>query len=196
MTAQLFNNSIRPIDIISIINQRLDAEAPQPYTSKSFKKNEYIYLPHKHADQIYIVKEGRVKIGSHGNDGKELIKKIALKGELFGELTMIGQSTHKDYAITMEDTEVFILTTKELQLLMREDQILSLNIMQLLGNRLMEMEHRLEALVFRTSRNRIIDFLETLVNKRGQRIGYEMLVRKFFTHQEIANITATSRQTN
>jgi CRP-like cAMP-binding protein len=37
--------------------------------------------------------------------------------------------------------------------------------------------------------------LKNLADKKGQRVGYEMLVRKFMTHQEIANLTATSRQT-
>ena len=31
--------------------------------------------------------------------------------------------------------------------------------------------------------------------RRGERVGYETVVRKFLTHQEIANLTATSRQT-
>jgi CRP/FNR family transcriptional regulator, cyclic AMP receptor protein len=59
----------------------------------------------------------------------------------------------------------------------------------------LEMEQRLESLVFKDSRTRIIEFLKSLAAKRGQRVGYEMLVRKFLTHQEIANLTATSRQT-
>ncbi|MFT7604045.1 MAG: CRP/FNR family cyclic AMP-dependent transcriptional regulator [Saprospiraceae bacterium] len=83
----------------------------------------------------------------------------------------------------------------ELQSLMKNNQVLNLYLMQILGNRLMDMEHRLESLVFKNSRSRIIDFLENLVYRRGQRIGYEMLVRQFFTHQEIANLTETSRQT-
>ena len=57
------------------------------------------------------------------------------------------------------------------------------------------MEKRLESLVFKDSRTRIIEFLKGLADKKGQRVGYEMLVRKFLTHQEIANLTATSRQT-
>jgi len=57
------------------------------------------------------------------------------------------------------------------------------------------METRLENLVFKDSRSRIIDFLLELSDKRGERVGYETVVRKFLTHQEIANLTATSRQT-
>ena len=57
------------------------------------------------------------------------------------------------------------------------------------------MENRLESLVFKDSRSRIVEFLIELVEKRGDRVGYEYVVRKFITHQEIANLTATSRQT-
>ena len=67
--------------------------------------------------------------------------------------------------------------------------------MKVMGSRVLEMEQRLESLVFKDSRTRIIEFLKNLAAKKGQRVGYEMLVRKFLTHQEIANLTATSRQT-
>lgn len=195
MTAQSFNLNTGSVNMISILGQKVNSENITFFQTKSFSKNKYIYLPHKRADQIFVIKEGRVKIGSHGNDGKEVIKKIVSEGEIFGEFSLIGQDIHKDYAITMEDTEVYVLTSTELQALMREHQVLSLYMMKILGTQLMDMEHRLESLVFKNSRSRIIDFLEKLVFKRGQRVGYEMLVRKFFTHQEIANLTATSRQT-
>lgn len=67
--------------------------------------------------------------------------------------------------------------------------------MKIMGSRMLEMENRLESLVFKDSRTRIIEYLHELGNKKGQRVGYETLVRKFMTHQEIANLTATSRQT-
>ncbi len=194
MITQYLNQDYGRINMVSIISDSINAEG-KPFPVKSFSKSEYIYLPHKRADQVFIVKEGRVKVGTHSNEGKEVIKKIAAKGEVFGEFSLIGQEVRKDYAISMEKTEVFVLTSTELWSLIQNHQALSLYMMQILGSRLMDMEHRLETMVFKNSRSRIIDFLEQLVFKRGQRVGYEMLVRKFFTHQEIANLTATSRQT-
>jgi len=57
------------------------------------------------------------------------------------------------------------------------------------------MERRLESLVFRDSRSRIVEFLVNIARSKGQRVGYEWVIRKPVTHQEIANLTATSRQT-
>ena len=95
----------------------------------------------------------------------------------------------------MEDTTVCIISNEEMKSLMKDHNGLSLFMMKIMGSRILEMEQRLESLVFKDSRTRIVEFLKDLADKKGQRVGYEMLVRKFMTHQEIANLTATSRQT-
>jgi CRP-like cAMP-binding protein len=53
----------------------------------------------------------------------------------------------------------------------------------------------MESLIFKDARTRIVDFIKDSVSDRGQRVGYEMLLRHSLTHQDIANITCTSRQT-
>ena len=95
----------------------------------------------------------------------------------------------------MEDTHVCIMSVEDMKGMMREYNALTLFLMKVMGSRMLEMEQRLQSLVFKDSRTRIIEFLHELAEKKGQRVGYEMLVRKFLTHQEIANLTATSRQT-
>lgn len=195
MFASSINQQSEKFDLLSILNSKTVDDRSFAYPTRSFQKNEYIYLPSKKTENVFIVKEGRVKIGTQSGEDKEVIKKIATKGELFGEFSLIGKSAQNDYSLAMEDTVVYVLSNNQLELLMRNHRVLSDYIMQILADRLIEMESRLESLVFKTSRSRIVEFLENLVTKKGQRVGYEMLVRKFFTHQEIANLTATSRQT-
>lgn len=165
------------------------------HAHKNYKKGDYIYLPEEHADKIFFVTEGRVKIGTYGDSGKEITKAILNKGEVFGELSLIGETKRRDFAYAMDNTICCVLTVNDMKALMRDHNGLNLFLMRILGSRVLEMEQRLESLVFKDSRTRIIEFLRNLALKRGQRVGYEMLVRKFMTHQEIANLTATSRQT-
>ena len=165
------------------------------HTQKTYQKGDYIYLPNEHADKIYFLTEGRVKIGTYGESGKEITKAILNKGEVFGELSLIGEDKRRDFACAMEETLLCVLTVKEMKNLLRDHNALNLFLMRIMGSRVLEMEQRLESLVFKDSRTRIIEFLSGLAQKKGQRVGYEMLVRKFMTHQEIANLTATSRQT-
>lgn len=184
------------IDVMGIFcPKKLGSGKMDHMSHKTFKKGEYIYLPDEFSDKIFFLTEGRVKIGTYAESGKEITKAILSKGEVFGELAMVGETTRRDFAIAMEETMVCIMSVEEMKSMMREHNGLSLFMMKVMGSRVLEMEQRLESLVFKDSRTRIIEFLKNLAAKRGQRVGYEMLVRKFLTHQEIANLTATSRQT-
>lgn len=165
------------------------------HTHKTYRKGDYIFLPEEYSDKVFFITEGRVKIGSYGDSGKEITKAILGNGEVFGELSLIGEDKRRDFAYAMEDTHTCILSVGEIKSLMRDHSGLSLFLMKIMGSRVLEMEQRLESLIFKDSRTRIVEFLRELGEKRGQRVGYEMLVRKFMTHQEIANLTATSRQT-
>lgn len=196
MEAHAFNPSLETIDLLSVINlKEVSSTNFKGFQSKVFQKNEYIYRPDSPADRIFLIESGRIKIGTNFDCCKEIIKNIVRKGEIFGEFSLLGQARRKDFAQAMEETKVYVITIDKLLALMPSDSTLSFYLMKILGSRLMSMEQRLESLVFKNSRTRIIDFLEEMVTKRGQRVGYEMLVRQFLTHQEIANMTATSRQT-
>jgi CRP-like cAMP-binding protein len=181
------------IDVSGIFCPQKLGSSTSPH--KNFAKGDYIYLPDQSADKIYFITEGRIKIGSYGESGKEITKGILNKGEVFGELSIIGENKRRDFAYAMEKTTLCILSIDEMKELMKDHNGLTLFLMKIMGSRVLEMEQRLESLVFKDSRSRIVEFLIDLATKKGQRVGYERVVRKFITHQEIANLTATSRQT-
>jgi len=114
---------------------------------------------------------------------------------VFGELAVVSETKRRDFAQAMEPTILCGLNKDEMQGMIKERNSFSLFIMNLLGSRVLEVEKRLESMVFKDSRSRIIEFIYELGIQKGNRVGYEQVVRKFLTHQEIANLTATSRQT-
>lgn len=176
--------------------QKVEGGAIEERSHLSFARGEYIFLPEENADKIYFISEGRVKIGSYNEEGKEITKAILSQGEVFGELALFDSvEKRRDFAFAMEKTTACVLSLNQVKSLMREYNRFSLFMMKIMGRRVLTMEKRLESLVFKDSRTRIIEFLYQLAQEKGQRVGYETLVRKFMTHQEIANLTATSRQT-
>ena len=165
------------------------------HEEKIYKKGEYVYLPDEYADKIFFLTEGQIKIGSYSNDGKEITKALLGPGEVFGELSLVGEGKRRDFAVATENTKICLITVEEMKYLMQEHSGLELFMMRVMGSRLLKMEKRLESLVFKDSRARVIDFLKELANDKGRNVGFELEVRGFMTHQEIANLTATSRQT-
>ena len=165
-------------------------------TIRTFEKKQYIYYPQEPSKNIFFLKEGRVKIGTYSSEGKEVIKSIVYPGQLFGELGLIGEQRRSDFAKSLnESVKVAIVNIDDMRVLMNEDMQLNLKVMTQIGNRLRKVERRLESLIFKSARARIVDLLKDMANERGLKVGYEVLLRQFFSHREIAAMTGTSRQT-
>lgn len=163
--------------------------------TRMFKKGEFIYFAQDASNKIYYIESGTVKITSYSDDGREVIKAVLHPGEIFGELGLLGEQTRGEFAQALQDTALCVMTLDMMRNLMRDYKEFGLEITRLIGNKLVKTQRRLESLVFKDARMRIIEFLTDLATERGERLGYETLVREFFTHQDIANLTGTSRQT-
>lgn len=184
------------VDLFSIFCPKKTKDFSKKFPIQSYKKNEFIFLPNESSTHVYMIAEGRVKIGAYSDDGKEIIKTVLQEGEVFGELAVFGEEKRKNYAQAIDgEVKICPITLEEMDNLMRDDKELSLKLSKLVGLRLIKMERKVESLVFKDSRSRIIEYLLELGQEKGQKVGFEVLVKQFFTHQEIAKITATARQT-
>jgi len=138
----------------------------------------------------------KIKIGTHSNDGKEIIKSIIHPQAIFGEMCIMGQEKRIDFAKSMSNgVEYFSVNKEVFAELMKSNSALSNSFMSEIGNRLTRAETRLESLIFKDARSRIIDFLKDSLAKRGRQVGFEMMFKHSLTQQDIANLTGTSRQT-
>lgn len=189
--------SLRNFDLFNELSEEDLTGLKQKMQDFVHSKNEYIYLAEKHTDNVYFLKEGFVKIGTISEDGKEIIKDILQPGEIFGELSLnLPGGTRDEYAQALGDDVVICAIHKsDFEDMLRELPSLSIKVTKMLGNRLIKMERKLRSLVFKDSRSRIIDFLIELADENGRKVGDETLIDNLLTHQEMANLTATSRQT-
>ena len=73
------------------------------HTFNYFKKDQFIYFPNEPAQYIYMIAEGRVRIGRYLDDGKEIVTAILGMGEIFGELALAGEEKRTDFAQAMDD---------------------------------------------------------------------------------------------
>ncbi|MEQ8704027.1 MAG: Crp/Fnr family transcriptional regulator [Phaeodactylibacter sp.] len=161
-----------------------------------FKKHENVYQSGERSDCLLFLIKGVVKIGRYSADGREIIKHVLHPMSMFGELCLAGELKRKDFAMAIKkDTQILKIQMIQLQQVMRRDSKLSMRVLNFIGNRLQNVEQRLESLIFKDARERIIEFLKDAARKQGKRVGYETLIKHALTQQDIANITGTSRQT-
>jgi CRP-like cAMP-binding protein len=157
---------------------------------------QFIYHQGDVSTFVYLLAEGAVKIGTFHSDGREIIKQVLHPEAIFGELGAICQEKHHNYALTFS-TEVVVhrIHTEDFQRLMVASPELHFNILSMISRRLKYTEKRLESLIFKDARQRIVDFLRHHAELHGRQVGFETFFRHNFTQQDIANFTGTSRQT-
>ena len=161
-----------------------------------YKKDVFIYFKDQSSVNIYMVSNGRVKIGTYAPDGKEIVKAILTTGEIFGEMALAGEEKRQDFAQAMDTgTRVCAMTIEDLQNLMVDTKELNFKILKIVGFRLRKMERKIESLVFKDARTRIVEFLKEMAEEKGQKVGFEMMIKNHLTHKDIASLTGTSRQT-
>ena len=183
-------------DLFEVLCPKKTPFLEEKHIPGEYKKDDYIYFQDQSSENIYMVSSGRVKIGTYGNDGKEIVKAILTRGEVFGELALAGEEKRQDFAQSMDNnTRVCSMTINDLQHLMLDNQELSLKILKIVGFRLRKMERKIESLVFKDARTRIVDFLKETAEEKGQKVGFEIMIKSHLTHKDIASLTGTSRQT-
>jgi len=196
MKSETKNFFLQNFPLFQVLSEREKERLFTLLDSQEIPKYNFIYKPGDRSDVVHFLARGTVKIGMHSPDGKEVIKSLIHPMTMFGELGLIGEEKRSDFAQALKErVYIYTLTLDDFKELMRSNFALCNRVMMLFGSRLMKAETKLESLIFKDARTRIIEFIKESIDKRGQRVGYEMLLKHSLTHQDIANITCTSRQT-
>ncbi len=163
---------------------------------RTCKKMEFIYRHGEEARHVYLVAAGEVKLATSSSDGRELIRSIVRPCAMLGQLALSGQAQRDGFAQSLtSDTVVLQIPAAVMQSLMKQNFGLCQLLLQNVGQQLQDSQHRLTSVVMDDARTRIIDFLRETVNSTGRKVGVEYLIRHCLTHQDIASLTCTSRQT-
>lgn len=162
---------------------------------KTPSKREIIYFPDEPNNTIYFLKEGKVKLSRITEDGKSTVLHIIGPGEIFGETSLLGSDRHEHIAEAIEDAVICTINKDVFQQMMMKNPLLNLSITKFIGWRMRKVEAHVEDLVFKDARSRILSFLQRYIQEYGKKLADGWIVRPFLSQQEIADLTAVSRQT-
>ncbi|WP_396600460.1 Crp/Fnr family transcriptional regulator [Algibacter sp. R77976] len=163
-----------------------------------YKKKDYIYFEEDSANKVYLIEKGKVKIGYYSEDGNEVVKAILTRGEIFGETAILGESTREEFAQSIDNsTSICPVGVNTMHELMRNNQTFSLKIYKVIGFRLKKLERRLQLLLFKDAKTRLIEFLDELCSDYGydcEKTG-DKVIHHPYTQKDIASLIGTSRPT-
>jgi CRP/FNR family cyclic AMP-dependent transcriptional regulator len=162
---------------------------------RTFPRKGLIYLPADHGDAVLLLASGRATISVLTQEGKEAILAFIEPGELFGELAILEGGNREEYAEATEPSTVILIPADEMRRLMEENPHVSVGITRLIGLRRRRVERRLKYLLFRSTRERLAHLLLELAEQYGFPSDEGVKLRIKLSHQDLANIIGSTRET-
>lgn len=161
-----------------------------------YNKQDFLFMEGDLVRDLYLVAEGRVKVGYYDNEGNEQVLAFLGRGEILGEKAIFGENRHREFAQAVVDrTMICKLHVDKARELVRDYVPFSLTITKRFGERMQRLERRLQILLFKDARQRLVEFLKDLCRDIGTpyRTGTRILLD--ITQSDIAALIGSSRKT-
>lgn len=161
---------------------------------KTYAAGELIYSPHSPIEALFILKRGRVRIFRVSSEGRALTTALLMPGTIFGEMTLVGQFMHDNFAEALDEVTVCIMSRDAVHRFILANPRVAARLTEILGRRLAELERRLTDSVFKNVPQRVAGTLCRLATDKPRRMlrsgAYVAL-----THEQLAALVGTSRET-
>lgn len=173
--------------------EQIAAHAPM----QSVAAGTVFFSPDRAAEVLFLLKRGRARLFRLSPGGKVFTTAILGAGTIFGEMAILGQQMHDQYAEALDDCVICLMSKADVQTLLLGDPRIATRIAEILGQRLLEIEHRLSGTVFKTVPQRVAETLLSLerTEPRSAWPFHHPRPEVSLTHEQLAEFVGTYRET-
>ena len=161
----------------------------------TFAKGGVIFSEGDGGDRLYVVLEGKVKLGVSSSDGRENLLSVQGPGEMFGELSLFDPGPRTATATVLTDCRLFGLGHEDLKEWLTGRPELAQSLLQALAQRLRRANEAMGDLVFADVPGRVAKALLDLSVRFGVQRGDGVHVTHDLTQEELAQLVGASRET-
>jgi CRP/FNR family cyclic AMP-dependent transcriptional regulator len=164
-------------------------------TISRVEKGHVLVTQGEQASQVVLIGMGRVRLTRAMGDGRSLALGYRGAGDLLGEAGLGGVSAHRESAVATEDVEALLVPLPVLRAIVGADQPFATALLTMMVERHHDTEERLTSMLFRNVEARLAEFLLKSSARWGVPEPRGVLIAAPFTHQEMANMIGSTRET-
>ena len=164
-------------------------------TEQVVSKGGVLFHEGQPGDQLFLIIEGKVKLGHASADGRESLMAVLGPGEMFGELSLFDPGPRAASATALTEARVVRLDNAQLMPWLAGRPEVAASLLQALARRLRRTNEAMADLVFSDVPGRVAKALMELGEKFGTMVSGGLLVTHDMTQEEIAQLVGASRET-
>jgi len=160
---------------------------------RRYPKNTTIVEEGLAGDYMYVMRAGRVKVTKLSDEGREKIMGFLDAGDFFGEMSLLDRAPRSASVKTLSEVRVLALSRTDFLGVLRRSPDAAMAVIQELTRRLREADEQASSLSFQRVKDRARGLLDRLAVEPVP--GEERRCTPSLTHQQIADMIGTSRET-
>ena len=186
---------IRKAPLFTALDDAASASLLANMVSVKIAKGTILFAEGDGGDQLYVIAEGKLKLGTSSGDGRENLLSILGPGEMFGELSLFDPGPRTSTATAVTDAKLLSLGQEKLLPWLAENPKVSLQLLARLAQRLRRTNEAVGDLVFSDVPGRVAKALIDLGERFGKKTDEGLFVHHDLTQEELAQLVGASRET-
>ena len=163
--------------------------------TRFYKHKMYVFMQDDPLDRVFFIHSGKVKIYKSDFTGKEQIVSVLEPGEMFPHAGFFRKGNYPAHAEVMEDSHLIVIPIDKFEEILISYPELCIKLFKVLGEKIIDLQGRLEAQVLHNTFEQIVLLLIRLCKTNGEKMGERFKLTTQFTNRELANMIGTSRET-
>ena len=162
---------------------------------RKFPRDCMVIWAEDKGDTLFVMHTGRVKVSVNAADGREVILSVLGPGEFFGDMSLLDDRPRSANVITLEGSEVLAIRRSDFLQALEQYPSIAVHLMVSLALRLRRADRQIASLALLGITDRICGVLLALAEEQGVETEEGLVIRKRPTHQILANMAGTARET-
>jgi CRP/FNR family transcriptional regulator len=179
------------------IFQNLDPEEVEALSREALRKKsvtgESLFMQGDSADEMFLIKGGRVKLSKVLEDGTELTLDIRKAGDFVGENMFSEEGEYPVSAYCLEDTLTCGFSREQFEQLVLQHPNVGLQIIKNLSERISWLTSRVGSLAVTNIEDRLYRVLSSVAKEHGSKTSQGLRIQFPLTHEDLSFLTGAHR---
>ena len=186
---------VRQAPLFAALDDEAAAALKATMTSREVSRGEVLFTEGDPGDRLYIIVDGKIKLGRASGDGRENLLAILGPGEMFGERSLFDPGPRNATATAVADTSLLGVGSDDLATWLNGRPDVARQLLRSLARRLRRTNEALADLVFSDVPGRVAKALLDLSERFGNPTDEGLRVAHDLTQEELAQLVGASRET-
>ena len=186
---------VRKAPLFSALDDAEASSLRESMVPVKVSKGNTLFKEGDDGNRLFVVLEGKLKLGTTSNDGRENLLSILGPGEMFGELSLFDPGPRTATATAVTDARLLSLAHDQVIGWVSEHPKVSLQLLGRLAQRLRRSNAVLADLVFSDVPGRVAKAIMDLGERFGVKKADGLYVNHDLTQEELAQLVGASRET-